>query len=258
MWDRFKKSIFPALLLMVTVSALTAFATVQIGITFIPGEMQFFNNSPNSDYGTLIAESPVIVLDGPDGGIYLGAGDTTAVDWFLSRQASNLAVLGAGDSLGWEGATANAYESIQSSADVAQDVTWTMRDVTSGAAQFGDILITQAFGGTAADHLDTVVFVADRAYVLEGVDATWGTAESTGAMSIMVEKLVGVTACASGTDMLSAVIDGTGTANTTTAGTLHGTAGNLAIADGDTICIDLSATPNEIVNLVVSLALAVD
>lgn len=120
----------------------------------------------------------------------------------------------------------------------------------------GTITATFAQGGTAADALDTTFFIADRDYLVTKVEASWATAESTGAMDIMVEKLTGTTACASGTDVLSAAIDATGTANTVTAGTLSATASALFVAAGNRICVDLSATPNEVVNMVVNVTLA--
>ncbi len=156
-----------------------------------------------------------------------------------------------------QGATDDAFNLCYDPGDPSQDIVVDVPDAASGVVTIGDITIPVYFGATPADHLDTIVFVADRAYILTKVDATWGIKESTGAMDIMVQKLVGVTACGSGTDMLSAVIDaGTAsTADTTTAGSLHGTPANLAIAVGDTLCIDLTATPNEIANMVVTLAL---
>jgi hypothetical protein len=110
-------------------------------------------------------------------------------------------------------------------------------------------------GGTAADALDTIFFIADRPYTVTRVDAIWATAESTGAMDIMVEKLTGTTACASGTDLLSAVIDATGTANTVNNGSLTATTADLLLAAGNRLCVDLSATPNEVVNMVVTVTL---
>lgn len=155
-----------------------------------------------------------------------------------------------------EGATDDDFELIFDPGDPSQDVVVDTPDAASGVVTIGDVTITLAYGAAPADHLDTLVFIADRAYILTGVNATWGIKETTGSMDIMVEKLVGVTACGSGTDMLSAVIDaGVGsTADTTTAGSLHGTPANLAVAAGDTICIDLTASPNEIANMVVTLA----
>lgn len=111
-------------------------------------------------------------------------------------------------------------------------------------------------GGTAADALDTIFFIADRTYVVTKIQAVWGVAESTGSMDIMVEKLTGTTACASGTDLQTAAIAGTGTANTVNSATLSATASALLVAAGDRLCVDLSATPNEVVNMVVTVQLS--
>lgn len=119
----------------------------------------------------------------------------------------------------------------------------------------GQIQASFVQGGTAADALDTVFFLADRDYVVTAISAVWSTAESTGAMDIMVEKLTGTTACASGTDLLSAAINATGTANTVNAGALVTTASAHLLAAGNRLCVDLTATPNEVVNMVVTVTL---
>lgn len=111
-------------------------------------------------------------------------------------------------------------------------------------------------GGTAADALDTIFFIADRDYLVTKIEAIWGTAESTGSMDIMVEKLTGTTACASGTDLQASAIAGTGTANTVNTATLSATASALFVSAGNRLCVDLSATPNEVVNMVVTVTLA--
>jgi hypothetical protein len=122
-------------------------------------------------------------------------------------------------------------------------------------SEIGSIQASFVQGGTAADALDTIFFIADRDYVVTAVSAIWGTAETTGSMDIMVEKLTGTTACASGTDLLSAAIAGTGTANTVNAGALVTTASAHLLAAGNRLCVDLSATPNEVVNMVVTVTL---
>ena len=189
-------------------------------------------------------------------GATLNVAFTTSDTLEYTMDASTLWI--SSNTLAFEGSTADAYETILASADVAQDTTWTFPDATSGAVTVGDTTATFAFGGAFADHIDSNIFIADRAYVITGINVTWGVAESTGAMDVMVEKLVGVTACGSGTDTMSAAIDATATADTTTAASLHGTAGNYALAAGDTLCVDLTAAPHEIANLVVVVALEVN
>lgn len=122
-------------------------------------------------------------------------------------------------------------------------------------AEIGTVIASFVQGGTAADALDTVFFIADRPYVVSKIQAVWSTAESTGSMDIMVEKLTGTTACASGTDLQTSAIAGTGTANTVNTATLSATASSLLVAAGDRLCVDLSATPNEVVGMVVQATL---
>ena len=117
--------------------------------------------------------------------------------------------------------------------------------------------VTQQFvqGGVAANAVDTAFFIADRTYVVTKIQAVWAVAESTGSMDIMVEKLTGTTACASGTDLQTAAIAGTGAAQTVATATLTATPANLLVAAGDRLCVDLTATPNEISQLVVTAQL---
>lgn len=147
---------------------------------------------------------------------------------------------------------------ILDTADVVQDVTWTFPDATSGSATIGEHTVSFVQGGTAADALDTQFFIADRAYVVTEINAVWGVAESTGAMDIMVERLQGTEACAAGDDLQAAVVDATATANTVTTPALTATTANLDLAAGNRLCVDLTATPNEVTNMVVTVTLRVD
>lgn len=214
--------------LLVLAGSAVGGAAYQAGTFRVVGDVNVYDNDPLSDYNTAIEETPRIQLDGSAGDIIL------------------------------EGATQDAFETIIADTDVAQDVTISYPDATSGAFTLGDTTASWVQGATPADALDTKFFVADRAYTITDVDVSWGTAESTGAMDVMVEKLNGVTACGSGTDVLAAVVDATATADTTTSPALHATAANSVVAAGDALCVDVSATPNEIANLVVTVALRVD
>lgn len=109
-------------------------------------------------------------------------------------------------------------------------------------------------GGTAADAIDTIFFTADRDYVVTKITGVWAVAESTGSMDIDVEKLTGTTACASGTS-LNTAIAATGTANTVNTATLTATSANLLLAAGDRLCVDLTATPNEVTQMTVTVTL---
>lgn len=154
-----------------------------------------------------------------------------------------------------EGATDDAFETTFAFTDPSADTTFTVPD--AAAYTLGDTYASWVQGATPADALDTVFYVAPRAMVVKSVTVTWGTAESTGSMDVMVEKLNGVTACASGTDVLAAVVDATATANTTTSPALHATGANAEMAAGDNLCVDVSATPNEIANLTVTVLLGI-
>lgn len=175
---------------------------------------------------------------------------TTAAN---APEAAN-AVWGASNGLKMEGATADTSETTISPTDPTGDRTVTVPDSTF---TLGTHTVSFVQGGTAADALDTIFFIADRGYIVTAIKAVWGTAESTGSMDIMVEKLDGTDACASGDDLLQAVVDATGTANTVATGTLVASSATLTLAAGDRLCVDLSATPNEVVNMVVTVGLRV-
>ena len=119
----------------------------------------------------------------------------------------------------------------------------------------GDITVSFVQGAAPADALDTIFFVADRKYRVTDIDAVWGTAESTGAMDIQVDRLQGTEACGSGDNLLNAVLDATATANTVLTGTLTTTKASLLLAVTDRLCVDLTATPNEVANMVVTVGL---
>jgi len=123
------------------------------------------------------------------------------------------------------------------------------------AYQLGELInVTHAYGATVADHVDAVVWIADDTYRVTEIQAIWGTAESTGDMNIDPERLQGTEACASGDDLATAAINATGTADTVNTFTLtDGTTMNLA--EGDRLCIDLTATPNEVTGLTVTFSL---
>lgn len=123
----------------------------------------------------------------------------------------------------------------------------------------GEHTVSFVQGGTAADALDTIFFIADRPYTVTKITAVWGTAESTGSMDIQVERLQGTEACTGGAgdDLLSAVIAATGTANTVNTGALV-TTSVVDLAAGNRLCLNLSATPNEVVNMVVTVTVQPD
>jgi hypothetical protein len=116
--------------------------------------------------------------------------------------------------------------------------------------------VTYMQGPTVANAVTTQFFIADRPYVVTGIKGVWGTAESTGAMAVLPEKATGTTACGSATALLTAGFDATGTAATVGTGTLSATAAALHLATGDRLCMKLTATPNEVKDIVVTVTLA--
>lgn len=137
----------------------------------------------------------------------------------------------------------------------ANDVAFTF---PSAAANIGEHTVSFVQGATPADALDTQFFIADRAYTVTEINVVWGVAESTGSMDVMVERLQGTEACAAGDNLQAAVVDATGTANTVATPALTGTTANLDLAAGNRLCVDLTATPNQIANLVVTVTLVVN
>lgn len=126
---------------------------------------------------------------------------------------------------------------------------------THTAGKSNTVSVSKSYGTTVADHVSTGFFVADRDYHVHAIEAFWTTAESTGAMDVQVQRLQGTEAIASGDDLLSAVIDATGIAETVTSGTLVTTSATLDILDGNRLGVELTVTPNEIVGLVVTVTL---
>ncbi len=161
------------------------------------------------------------------------------------HQTGNINLLD-GSTLIFEGATDDAFEATVSIDDPAADYNLTL----------GEFTVTKDFGPTTAELITAngKFFIATRKYRVVDIDAVWTTAESTGSMDIIVERLQSTEACGSG-DALNTAIDGTGTAETVNNGTLTGTVALLSLAAGDRLCVTLTATPNEVVGIVVSVRL---
>lgn len=123
-------------------------------------------------------------------------------------------------------------------------------------AEIGTVVAQFVQGGVVANAVDGTFFIADREYVITAIRAVWGTAESTGAMDIMVKKTTSTTACASGTSEQTAAIDATTTANTVATATLTTTAADRLLAAGNRLCVDLTSTPNEVSMMTVTVTLA--
>lgn len=175
----------------------------------------------------------------------------------LSALATNApdaanSVTGASNALVFEGATANDHETSFTPTDPTADRTVT---VPNASFTMGAQTVTWAQGGIYSNAVDTQFFVADRAYLVTAINVVWGTAETTGAMDIMVERLQGTEACGSGDDLQNAVVDATGAANTVATPALTGTPALLSLAAGNRLCVDLTATPNEVANMVITVTL---
>ena len=162
--------------------------------------------------------------------------------------------LGAANTIVGEGTTDDAFESTISFGEPTADATLTLPIVST---TLGDFAVSFVQGGTAADMLDTQFFVTDKIVTVKSIDVVWGVAESTGSMDIMVERLQGTEACAAGDDLQTAVVDATATANTVTSPALTATTASLTLAAGNRLCVDVTATPNEITNAVVTVHLGV-
>jgi hypothetical protein len=134
-------------------------------------------------------------------------------------------------------------------------VTFNVEPTLSTGGTLGDVVITQAYGASAADHENAAFFIVDKSYTVSAVDVVWAVAETTGAMDVMVQRLQGTEACGAGDDLLAAVVDATATANTVTSPALTATGALLNLSDGERLCVELTATPNEIEGLVVSVKL---
>jgi len=161
-------------------------------------------------------------------------------------QTGNISLL-AGSTLIFEGTTDDAFEATVSADDPAADYNLTL----------GEFTVTKDFGPTTAELITAngKFFIATRKYRVVDIDAVWTVEETTGSMDIMVERLQGIEACGSGDDLQTAAIDATGTAETVNNATLTATVALLSLAAGDRLCVTLTATPNEIDGIVVSVRL---
>src|SRR5436190_3292233 len=106
----------------------------------------------------------------------------------------------------------------------------------------------------AASASGDAVFVANRAYQVVAVRATWSHVGGSSAAATL-EKLTGTTAPGSGTVILTSAFDLTTTANTVGTGTLSGTVGNLQLAAGDRLGVKLSGTLTALTGLNITVNL---
>lgn len=105
----------------------------------------------------------------------------------------------------------------------------------------------------ATQAVNQAIFVAETTYQVAGLKAVWGTASSSG--TVTIEKLTGTTAPGSGTALLTGTISTAGTANTVTTGTLIATLASLKLAAGDRLGVVFSGTETGLVGLVLNVTL---
>lgn len=125
---------------------------------------------------------------------------------------------------------------------------------TADKLTVGGVIVPQETVVTAyldASTTDGNIFIASDAWVVTHIEAAWTVASTSG--TLMLDKCTGTEAPGSGDDMLTGTIDMSGTANTVTAGTLHGTAANITLADGDRIAIDIAGTMTNLAGGVVTV-----
>lgn len=162
-------------------------------------------------------------------------------------------VTGISNGLAFEGATGgDGFQLMLAPTDPTADVTATFPNASFNV---GEYTVSWAQGATVANAVSSQFFIADRNVTVTEINVVWGTAETTGAMDVMVERLQGTEACGAGDDLQNAVVDATGAANTVATPALTGTPALLNLAAGNRLCVTLTATPNEVANLVVTVTL---
>jgi len=108
----------------------------------------------------------------------------------------------------------------------------------------------------AVDHSFWITPSDGYSYSVAGVQASWGTADSTSTTAtLMVERCQGTEAPGSGDDLLAAAIDASTTANTVVTATLTGTTANLSLNAGDRLALDVIDGATELADLTVVVKL---
>ena len=124
-----------------------------------------------------------------------------------------------------------------------------------GDSTSGEIVALNLQIPVAADGVDQWVWLHPgdgKVYELVGVKALWGTAGGAAAV-LMLEKASGTTAVASGTDLLTANVDLTATADTVVTPTLISTQDTLKFIDGERVGADFGGTITPLAGLLVQL-----
>jgi len=103
----------------------------------------------------------------------------------------------------------------------------------------------------ATDATDQIAFIAPFDCKLVAVEARWQTASSSGTLAI--EKVPDGTAVGSGTDLLTATMDLSATADTKITGAISRAAGVNYIRKGQGVSFDFGGTVTNLVDLLVTL-----
>ena len=197
---------------------------------------------------TFIALAPAPVVD-------------AAVAWALTRNGSTVAIASDGqvDITPKSGKTTVVTRSIALNGGATVPTAQTVAITDADALTVNSVIVPQFvvvnLGGMDANSISgDQCFIANRAYQVVAVRATWSHVGGSGAAAT-VEKLTGTTAPGSGTAMLTAAFDLTGTANTVGSGTLSATASDLQLAAGNRLGVKLSGTLTALTGLNVTVYL---
>ncbi len=112
--------------------------------------------------------------------------------------------------------------------------------------------IVTVLRGTAAAttaNYTAPFFIADRSYQVLAFMIRFETASSDAGRTLQLLKVPNGTAPASGTNLLTAGVAMTGTANTNTSGTVVSTPGVAILTAGDSLSLNPSGTPTNCVGL---------
>jgi hypothetical protein len=111
----------------------------------------------------------------------------------------------------------------------------------------------QQDAGSAPSAGSQTFFLADRNYRITGVSTVFGTASTSG--TVTVNKDSGTSAPGAGTAVLTGAMSLAGTANTVVNGTLVATQATLQLAAGDRLSITLAGTLTSLAEAIVSVGL---
>lgn len=112
---------------------------------------------------------------------------------------------------------------------------------------------TVAQTGLGATSTSMTVFVANDAYIVDGVKEVHGTASTSG--TLQVEKATGTQAVASGTNILTGTISLAGAAATVLSGTLVSNPNTFTLASGDRLNLIFAGTMTNLANCAVMIYL---